>query len=129
MRPVGIRSLELLEELQITLPLTFTTSYNSVPPWTITKPTFITDLSHYKKATTSTSQYKALFREILSKHIDHNYIFTDGSKLGESVGCAFITKKESFTFKLHSMPSVYNSELFAVLQSLLYALANKGSKF
>jgi ribonuclease HI len=32
-------------------------------------------------------------------------------------------------FKLHPMFSVYNVELFAILQSLLYALRDKGTKF
>jgi hypothetical protein len=61
------------------------------PPWLIASPTVLFDLhAMQSKENTSPDVHKAQFAEVLDKFHVHLAIFTDGSKIGESVACAAV---------------------------------------
>lgn len=61
----------------------------------------------------------------------YQYIFTDGSKSGEKVGCAFYHSNEnrSQLIRLHKYTSVFTAELIAIKEALAYCLSIRESKF
>lgn len=78
-------------------------------------------VSHYEAAPDHSKQ-SFFLNEIKEKWPESHLIFTDGSKISESVGSAFydVQNQNSGTFKLHSSATIFTAEAFAVLQALKY---------
>jgi len=68
-----------------------------------------------------------MFEEHLESHINNNYMFTDGSKTAEGVGCAAVNQNITIYKKLLPISSVYTAELHAIKEAI-YHEASKQSE-
>ena len=56
----------------------------------------------------------------MASYGDHILTFTDGSKVGEGVGCAFVTGNTTRSFSLPGNSSVFTSEIVAISNALCF---------
>ena len=68
------------------------------------------------------------FQDLISEHEGHMILFTDGSKIDESVGCAFTINNAFFSFKLPDGISIYTAELVAIREALKYVRDHRMSR-
>lgn len=61
----------------------------------------------------------------------YEYVFTDGSKFTDRVGCAFFHYNESVSnsFQLPPQTSIFTAELTAIKHAMLYCMQHRKSKF
>nr|CAD7575270.1 unnamed protein product [Timema californicum] len=87
--------LSVFDTCGIVLPKAIPTSPGRVSPWKIRLPQCHFDLAKFPKATTPNFVYERTFNELLSTRF-HGFerIYTDGSKSGASVGCAFVEEAD-----------------------------------
>ena len=78
----------------------------------------IFDLNNYKKSETDPSIYQNKFSEIRNTYSNYTFIFTDGSKDNDKVGCAAVFPEEELKCRLSSQASIYTAELSAIILAL-----------
>lgn len=77
-------------------------------------------LSQLKKTSTAPEIYRNKFNFIRNRYNDYTFIFTDGSKVTESI--TFCVTTENTTLKVGRLPnysSIYTAEIIAILEALL----------
>ncbi|KAB0796566.1 hypothetical protein PPYR_10627 [Photinus pyralis] len=126
-RILVVRGQKLLRSLEIQVKLPNTPQIKQ--PWAtpLIKPNV--ELTNHPKNSTNPAIYKNLFLEILNRHNDRQIIYTDGSKIKNLVGCAFIHEDNSYQYKLPDAPSVYSAELYSIKEALGYISRNVYDKF
>lgn len=69
--------------------------------------------------------------ELKTRWNNHQYIFTDGSKMKNGTGCAFFHSNDlvSKKYKLPDVTSIYTAELIAIREAMKYALQHHKSHF
>merc|ERR1711984_13017 len=60
---------------------------------------------------------------------EYTEIYTDGSKINDRTGCAFVVNDITYKVRLTRHSSVFSAELFAILKSLKYVKNSADSKF
>ena len=65
------------------------------------------------------------FNLLKDAYQDHTFIYTDGSKTAEGVGCAFLYMDTCQQFRLPDYCSVFTAEAFAILRALLFCELNR----
>ena len=86
-----------------------------IPLWRIPASTFCPLCTYPKKSEGGDTAMKHLFLEHTNeKHGNTEHIYTDGSKMGQAVGCAAVSRETTTRAKLLPQTSVYSSELYAI---------------
>ena len=119
------RSELLLQEYNLNLECVIPDTYEN-PKWTgnVTK---CESLLHIKKSEYTDIQLRAMFEEHLESHMNGNFMFTDGSKTRDGVGCAAVNQNITIYKKLNPISSVYTAELHAIKEAI-YHEASKQSE-
>lgn len=99
------------------------------PPWLRNRPTSDWSLKPRLKKICLPSELKTSFYLVSSKYTDHTHLFTDGSKLGEKVGCAAIHKNISRKMRLPNHASIHTAELQAILLTVNMIRNSTNTKF
>ena len=86
----GLRIAPLLESTNINIKNIQKHSFSDIPSWCITKPNILFDLHNSKKSLSDSHLMKQNFQELQSRLSDYQHIYTDGSKVEDKVGCAYI---------------------------------------
>merc|ERR1712055_459056 len=60
---------------------------------------------------------------------EYTEIYTDGSKINDRTGCAYVVNDTTYKVRLTRHSSVFSAELFAILKSLRYVKNSADSKF
>ena len=60
---------------------------------------------------------------------EYTKIYTDGSKINDRTGCAYVVNGTAYNVRLSRYSSVFSAELFAILKSLRYVKNSADSKF
>ena len=89
----------------------------------------ITDLAKYEKDNTIPDLYRTEFNILKEKYPDHTYIYTDGSKCGNSVAYALVTPFFTSCKRISDGCSIFTAEAMAVLRSLQYINKSQINKF
>eukprot|EP00102_Acyrthosiphon_pisum_P014593 XP_008184726.1 PREDICTED: uncharacterized protein LOC103309877 [Acyrthosiphon pisum] len=97
-----------------------TTEISISPPWLISININL-DLHQLPKKSTSSSQYRNLFMEILSSKQQHALIYTDASIVENRVGMAIIHGDTHIQWKLSNKCSIYTAEALAILKAIEFA--------
>jgi len=97
-----------------------TTEISISPPWLISININL-DLHQLPKKSTSTTQYRNLFMEILSSKQQHALIYTDASVVANCVGMAIIYGDTHIQWKLSNKCSIYTAEALAILKAIEFA--------
>jgi ribonuclease HI len=114
--PFGIRIQESVRHIEIDLERIATAVLPKTPPWTYESFIVNWELAKYPKSDTTPSVYKAEFKRI-SEYLynDCEFIYTDGSKQGQKVGCAAVSSfGTSIKQKLPNYGSIFTAELSAI---------------
>ena len=81
-------------------------------------------LTYEKKGTMSDVQVQGEFNSLRAEYVDYAFIYTDGSKTEEGVGCAYIHGNRSDGFKLPDHCSIFTAEAVAIYKALTYVHEN-----
>ena len=89
-RPFGLRVLPLLDSTNINPNNIEKHFVTEIPSWCMKKPDILFDLHTSKKSASDSLIMKQKFYILQSRYTEYQHIYTDGSKDGEKVGCAFL---------------------------------------
>ena len=110
---------ELANDINLPLLNILPAQLKDIPLWRIPPFTFCPLCDYPKKTENDSTTMKHLFLEHKNeKHGDSEHIYTDGSKTGDAVGCAAISRETTIRAKLLPQTSVYSSELYAIQLAL-----------
>lgn len=91
----------------------------NIPPWILTS--VDTDkLTCEKKSNLCPIKVHEAFIDIIIKYGSYEFMYTDGSKERERVGCAFSHGTTFSTYRLNDNVSICTAELFAIFKCLQY---------
>lgn len=82
-----------------------------------------------KKSESNPFILKQNFQELQSRFSDYQHVFTDGSKDGDKVGCAYISKDAQQTLRLPDGSSIFTAEAKAIDLALDYITSARFKKF
>ena len=99
-------------------------SFSDIPSWCITKPTILFDLHNSKKSLSDSHLMKQNFQELQSRLSDYQHNYTDGSKVEEKVGCAYISGSHHEKIRLPDYSSMFTAESKAIDMALDYVMNN-----
>ena len=128
-KPFGLRILPLLEGSKIHTKNIQEHDMATLPSWCVKKPTVLFDLHNGKKSESNPCILKQNFQELQSLFSDYEHVFTDGSKDGDKVGCAYISKDVQQTLRLPDGSSIFTAEAKAVDLALDYITTCRLKKF
>ena len=89
-RPFGLRVLPLLDSTNINPDNIEKHFVTEIPSWCMKKHDILFDLHTSKKSASDSLIMKQNFHILQSRYTEYQHIYTDGSKDGEKVGCAFL---------------------------------------
>ena len=113
-RSFGLRIAPLLTSTNINKEQIETHSVSEIQSWCIRKPTIDLSLHSEKKSESNPHLLKQNFHELQSYNSDHEYIYTDGSKGEEKVGCAAAKYDDCKRMRIPDGSSVFTAEAKAI---------------
>lgn len=119
-KPLGLRLRAHMAEVGFEPNSTARVEFPKIPPWTMKTPRISFDMSFAKKEVVDPSVFRSRFHEIRDSLPEHLDIYTDGSKEGVRVGCAFVARKFVFSRRLPDRMSVFSAELVALFLALSF---------
>lgn len=75
-------------------------------------------LSKFNKAETSSTVFQTHFNKKITKHQGDNIMYTDGSVIGKSTGCAFYSEENEQQYHLPDNTSIFSAEVYAIKKQL-----------
>jgi hypothetical protein len=94
------------------------TADNHIPPWTVSNFTFLNPFKGFDKGSTADKVYQQLFKDHRQNYSCFTPIFTDGSKSGNFVSCAYVIKDKVHSHRLHPALSIFTAEILAIHKCL-----------
>ena len=128
-RPFGLRTIPLLQELGINTEKIALYEIPKTPPWKLKTPEILYNLCCYKKSDTDPSIFKSRFGEIRNCYPLFTQIYTDGSKDGEKAAAAAVCEDVELSFRLPDNSSIFSAELKAIDLAFDYIEKSKDDKF
>ena len=113
-RPFGLRVLPLLDSTNINPNNIEKHFVTEIPSWCMKKPDILFDLHTSKKSASDSLIMKQNFHILQSRYTEYQHIYTDGSKDGEKVGCAFLYGNHFSTLRIPDGSSVFTAEAKAI---------------
>ena len=120
----GLRVAPLLESTNINTKNIQKHYFSDIPSWCITKPTILFDLHNSKKSLSDSHVIKQNLQELQSGLSDYQHIYTDGSKVEDKVGCAYISGSHHEKIRLPDGSSIFTAESKAFDMALDYIINN-----
>ena len=117
----GLRIAPLLGSANINTKNIQKYSFSDIPSWCITIPF---DLHNSKKSLSDSHLMKQNFQELQSRLSDYQHIYTDGSKVEEKVGCAYISGSHHEKIRLPDGSSIFTAESKAIDMASDYVMNN-----
>jgi len=119
--PLVIRIKPHLENLNVNLNILNQIQFNSISPWKLKKPNINLDLANQRKGVTHPNVYRQQYLDIRNQFPFHVPIFTDGSKVENSVTAAMVTGHQCYGIRIPKQCSIFSAEAHALLLSkILY---------
>ena len=113
-RPFGLRVLPLLDSTNINPTNIEKHFVTEIPSWCMKKPNILFDLHTSKKSFSDSLIMKQNFHILQSRYTEYQHIYTDGSKDGEKVGCAFLYGNHFSSMRIPDGSSVFTAEAKAI---------------
>ena len=113
-RPFGLRVLPLLDSTNINPTNIEKHFVTEIPSWCMKKPDILFDLHTSKKSFSDSLIMKQNFHILQSRYTEYQHIYTDGSKDGEKVGCAFLYGNHFSSLRIPDGSSVFTAEAKAI---------------
>ena len=89
-----------------------------IPPWIIKTPNVIFDMSVHDKSLTPPEVLKTSLGIILDQYVGFAHIYTDGSKIENTVGSAAVYHNKAARTRLHDGATVFSAEMRAIYLAL-----------
>ena len=102
----------MIEEANIDVDSIAPTTVPDTPSWLMHIPIMLYNLNVSKKSETDQS--------ILQIYNDHQFIFNDGSRDDQKVGCVFVSEIQVVKLRLPDMASISTAELTAIKLALVF---------
>jgi ribonuclease HI len=125
----GIRVKALIADMDVDLNQIQTYRLPDVPIWDMKVPTVLYDLRMAKKSEVSPTDFQSRFHGIQDRYSDHQFIYTDGSKDDNKVGCAAVCGARFLRERLPDTASIYTAELRAIFLAVRRAIYSKRDRF
>ena len=113
-RPFGLRVLPLLDSTNINPTNIEKHFVTEIPSWCMKKPDILFDLHTSKKSFSDSLIMRQNFHILQSRYTEYQQIYTDGSKDGEKVGCAFLYGNHFSSLRIPDGSSVFTAEAKAI---------------
>ena len=117
--PFSCRVRKICETLSLQLPTNIKTQLGNTPPWLLNQIKFI-KITETKKSDLLPGEAQQLFSYFLQEHMEFRFFYTDGSKIAEKVGCAFVYHSTFFQDRLSDNMSVTSGEQYAIYRTLQF---------
>lgn len=121
--PLYERLRDICDETDFALSTDVVLKHSTIPPWQLQSCTILRLITE-AKGTIDAVRIQCAFRDFRSQYASYEFMYTDGAKNVEGVGCAFIHGTHCEQFKLPAICSVFTAEAVAVLHAVLYAESN-----
>ena len=125
----GIRVQFLIDDMGIDMDGIKTYRIPDNPIWNMVAPTVLFDLKVGKKSDINPIDFQGRFHVIQDRYRDHQFIYTDGSKDGNRVGCAIVSGRQYLMVRLPDAASIYTAELHAICVAMEYILGTDNDSF
>jgi len=126
--PLGYRIEEDMKTLNINVDRIQTHVQSQTTPWSRHRPSINLELSKMEKAITDPQTFKQTFSAITETYADHTFIYTDGSKSDDAVGCAFYSTEGTGSHRLDDDASIFTAESSAISKALILAEKTRKNK-
>jgi len=83
-------------------------------PWLYSKPVLDLCLNKHAKSDTSPEIFQSYFMAVCDKLSDYHHIYTDGSKINNSVAVAAVSHEEVKSLQILDKASIFTAELVAL---------------
>lgn len=122
--PLYERMQTTCDELGFVLPMGTVTKRSRIAPW---RRSFceIHQLMHGMGKSADVIQVQSAFHDFRNAYAGASFIFTDGSKTLDGVGCAYVHNHVRRRYRLPDQCSIFTAEAFAILQAIAYIRTNK----
>ena len=125
----GLRIKDLIDEANINIETIRQATIPESPPWQLESPLIIYGLKTVKKVDTNPLVFQGLFNDVQDKKIDHQFLYTDGSKDDHKVGCAVVSNFNIVKRRLPGQASIYTAELCAIQLALDFVNNSNEDKY
>jgi len=92
--------------------------YSDIPVWLFEPPNINFELAKFPKSCTPAAAIQQELARILDTYHHNVFCYTDGSKIGDNVGCAYSINSAIFSTTLPAHNSVFTAELTAIYKCL-----------
>jgi len=116
--PLGIRIHSHLQAIGFRRKDTLQCPTLPPPPWLLHRPEINFSLHSLHKDDTAPEIFRHNFNELCADYSHFTRLYTDGSKMGDGVASAVVSKKSCKTVWLPSNASIFRAELYAISQAL-----------
>jgi ribonuclease HI len=93
-------------------------THNHIPPWGESNFNFLNPFKDLDKGSTADIIFQQLFRYHRQNYNGYTPVFTDGSKSGNFVSCAYVIQDKVHSHRLHPALSIFTAEILAILKCL-----------
>ena len=104
-------------------------SISVTPPWLLDHPRVNLDLPCFHKQDTPPEIYRSRFHEICSQYDGFHRLYTDGSKVGDQIASAVVTRNSTKAVRLANKAGIFRVELYAVTLANDFIRRGKDTKF
>ena len=127
--PFGIRIGPDIQSIDLDLEGISENRVSEIPPWEIQTPTVLLDLTTIKKSWNVEHEFLEKYNAIKEQYTDYSFIYTDGSKDGNNVSCATVTRDETYRIRLPDDASIFTAEITAIDMALDHIFNSEDTKF
>jgi hypothetical protein len=75
------------------------------------------------------SEFQSRFHILQNKYDDHQFIYTDGSKEGDSVGSAVVCGRQCMMERVPDVASIFTAELRVIYLVFYHGISSSGDKY
>ena len=87
----GLRIKDLIDEANINIDIIHEVNVPEFPPWELEHTIIVYGLQTVKKIDTNPLVFQGIFNDVQDKYVDHQFLYTDGSRDDHKVGCTIFS--------------------------------------
>ena len=125
----GIRHKQHMKEIKLDPKQVIPKEIPPKPPWLTENPQIIWTLTKFKKDKTNPDIFKTLFNEVKDNYRNYKSVYTDGSKMDDTVAAAAVSNDYESSRRLPDGSSIFTAEIRAILIAFYIIRHTTGDNF